>query len=190
MTSEQWRCFVAVQLGGKLRADLARSVDAWQADPTVAGLRWTDPAAWHVTLAFLGGIEVATVVAVASTLNQVARAARATMLRTGGLGAFPSAGRARVVWYRVDDPDGELAELATVVSSALGLEPVDRFRPHVTLARAKREPVSLRAWLESAAAPTGRVRVSELCLMRSHLGRGPARYETLSIAPLGVPARV
>jgi RNA 2',3'-cyclic 3'-phosphodiesterase len=153
-THERWRCFVAVQLGGTLRADLARSVDAWQRDPELVGLRWADPAAWHVTLAFLGGIAAADIAAVETALKEVAGAAVAMTLRTGGLGAFPSAGRARVLWYRVDDTDGELAELAAAVSWALGLEPADRFQPHVTLARARREPVALRAWLGSAVAPT------------------------------------
>ena len=35
--------------------------------------------------------------------------------------------------------------------------------------------------------PTGAFQVTAVVLMRSHLGRGPARYEALSEVPLLVP---
>jgi 2'-5' RNA ligase len=190
MNAERWRCFVAVPLGEELRTDLVRSVDAWRRDPELAGLRWADPEAWHVTLAFMGGVEVSVAHAAANALVSVAASRRPMTLATGGLGAFPSAGRARVLWYRVEDPGGELASLAAELTEALGLEPTDRFRPHVTLARARREAVSVRGWLESVVAPGGALDVRDVRLVRSHLGGGPARYETLTTAPLGVPARV
>ena len=57
----------------------------------------------------------------------------------------------------------------------------DRFRAHITLARARREPIDLRAWLAEAAtsAPEGELTVDHVQLMRSHLGPRGARYETL-----------
>ena len=67
--------------------------------------------------------------------------------------------------------------LAATLSAPSG-STTEPFRPHVTLARARGRSVDLRAWLEgeSAPAPEGRSTVDELA-MRSHLGRGPARYE-------------
>jgi len=87
----------------------------------------------------------------------------------------------------VHDPAGRLAALAGDLASALGLDNEEGYRPHITLARARRRPVDLRAWIEGAAplAPEGRLTVDRIALMRSHLGGGPARYETLATFTLG-----
>ena len=188
MSAERWRCFVAVPIGGGLRADLARAVHGWG---DLEGLRWTDPEAWHVTLAFLGSVEAGRVPEVAGRLRVVAEQHAPMSLATGGLGAFPSPARARVAWYGVDDADGRMARLAADVVQALGLEAAQPYRPHLTLARARRQPVDLRSWLASASAPGGRLFVDRVELMRSHTGKNAARYETLeTIALGGVAARV
>lgn len=187
MTDERWRCFVAVPIGERLRADLRTALNEWRG---VVDLRWTDPERWHVTLAFLGSIEAASVPGLVERLVPAAEMHSATILRTGGLGAFPSPARARVAWYGIEDEQGRLARLASDVVVALGLDASQPFRPHLTLARARRRPVDLRSWLATASAPDGVLEVSRLELMRSHVGTGPARYERLTTMPLGMPARV
>jgi RNA 2',3'-cyclic 3'-phosphodiesterase len=186
--TETWRCFVAVPLGEDLRLALRTLVDGWRDGPDVAGLRWTDPDSWHVTLAFLGSVEADRIDRIVASLREVAAAHRPMRLETGGLGAFPSAGRARVAWYGVADPDGRLAALARDVRRATGVTGSE-FRGHVTLARARRDPVSVRE-LVDRPSPTGMLSVDHVALMRSHLGRGPARYEGLADVELGVTARV
>jgi 2'-5' RNA ligase len=94
-----------------------------------------------------------------------------------------------VAWYGVSDPHGQLATLAGDLRATLGLDDGGRFSPHVTLARARREPVDLRGWVAGASAPGGELLVDRLALMRSHLGDGPARYETLASASMGGPKR-
>jgi 2'-5' RNA ligase len=188
MITERWRCFVAIPIGEALREDLRTAVDGWRGREDLAGLRWTDAEAWHVTLAFLGSIDSAAVAGVIKRLSAVVPAHPATRSTTGGLGGFPAPGRARVVWYGIDDANGRLARVAADVALALGLDASRPFRPHLTLARARREPVNLESWLASAKAPTGVLAADEVELMRSHLGRGPARYETLAAITLGVPA--
>lgn len=190
MSDERWRCFVAIPIGDRLRADLASSLDAWRERPDLARLRWTDPDGWHLTLAFLGAVPAASVAEVAATVSDVARAHEPMVCSAGGLGAFPSASRARVAWYGVADPDARLASLATDLARALGLDVPERFHPHVTLARARGAPADLRGWLGAAVAPDGEIDIDGVHVMRSHLGRGPARYETLASIPLGVHARV
>ncbi len=184
--SERWRCFVAVPIGDSLRQALAEVVEAWKDE----GLRWTDPASWHLTLAFLGPTDPGRIASVEAVVEKVAAAHRPMHLRTGGLGAFPSPGRARVLWYGVEDPAGELAALARDVHSELGLEVAGPYRPHLTLARARRGPVNLALFLADASAPDAELVVDRLNLMRSHLGGGPARYEVVGSALLGAAARV
>jgi 2'-5' RNA ligase len=185
--SDRWRCFVAVPISDELRASLGAAIATWRDDPRTEGLRWVAEEALHVTLVFLGSIEPEAVAGIASHVEQ-ASARHAPMTRaTGRLGAFARPGSARVLWYAVHDPDGALAALATDVGVALGLGQTEPYRPHVTLGRARRRSVDLRGWIEaaSASAPEGTFAVRTLHLMRSHLGRGPARYETLATFPLG-----
>ncbi len=186
MSGERWRCFVAIPIGEGLRADLRTLVDAWR---DLDGLRWTDPDGWHITLAFLGPVHAAAVPGLTERLTSVA-VQSSMSFPTGGLGVFPTPARARVAWYGVEDAGGRLAGFADDVARALDLRVTQPFRAHVTLARARRRPVDLRSWLVSASAPEGVLEVDRIALMRSHVGGGPARYETLSTVPLGGRAGV
>lgn len=189
MRPERWRCFVAVPIAESLRADLRTAAEAWHSD--LSEMRWTYPDGWHVTLAFLGSVEARTIPELVARVASVAERHPALRLETGGLGAFPSAARARVAWYGVRDRSGALGRLAGDVAIALGLDAAQAFHPHLTLARARQRSVDLRPWLASASVPGGTLEVDQVVLMRSHTGRGPARYETLATIALGgVPAHV
>ena len=190
MTDERWRLFVAVPIGEELREALRESLEEWRNDDALAGLRWADPTGWHVTLAFLGLTEAAETPALADRMAAVAEAHQQMTFRTGGLGAFPTPARARVAWYGVEDDAGRMAMLAADLSTALGLDASRRLRPHLTLARVRRQPVDLRPWLASASAPDAVLATDRIELMRSHTVRGPARYETLASISLGVTAGV
>jgi RNA 2',3'-cyclic 3'-phosphodiesterase len=186
MSSGTWRCFVAVPIPDALRRALLPERDTWIADPDVPRLRWTDPASWHLTLAFLGAVPSDDVPALADRVGAVAGRHRAHRVGTGGLGAFPHPRRAGVVWYGVE-PDAALGALAADLAQDLSLDVGDPFQPHLTLARARRGGVDVRAWLSrfGGSAPAGQLPVQQIDLMRSHLGSGPARYERLATFLLG-----
>jgi 2'-5' RNA ligase len=188
--SERWRCFVALPVGDELRAVVAAGVAAWRERSDLAGLRWTEPESWHLTLAFLGAVDADAVPEIAEAVSDVAARSEPMTLAGGGLGAFPSSGRATVAWYGIVDRDGILDRLAHDLRAALGLDDAETFRPHVTIARATGRPVDLRAFLVGDAGPSMAFRATRLELMRSHLGRSPARYEVLESAILGEPAHV
>lgn len=188
--TESWRCFVAVPIGETLRRDLGAAVERWRTRPDLAGLRWTDPDGWHVTVAFIGAVDPDHVAELGEAITTVAAASQPVALRTGGVGGFPSARHARVAWYGVADPDRHLAVIAERLGAALGLRASAPFAAHLTMARARAEPVDLSAWREEAGEPAATLRVERLDLMRSHLGRGPARYEIIVSTPLGAPADV
>jgi 2'-5' RNA ligase len=190
MTGERWRLFVAIPIGAELRRAVGTAVEEWRTDGTLPELRWMNPDAWHVTLAFLGSVDTASVGRVVERLAAVAEGHAAMPATTGGLGAFPTPSRARVLWYGIHDEQGGLPRLAADVAAALGVGASRPPRPHLTLARARREPVDLRSWLASASAPAGMLAVDRLDLRRSHTGRSDARYETLASLELGVSAGV
>jgi 2'-5' RNA ligase len=188
--TDRWRCFVAVPLDDALRSRLADAIASWKGDPRTDGLRWVEADALHLTLAFLGDVDPSQVAPVAVTMREVAARHRSLIVATGRLGAFSRPGSARVLWYGVFDAAAALASLGGDLATALGLEAAEPYRPHVTLARARRRSLDLRGWIEDASesAPDGRLEVAAVRLMRSHLGHGPARYETLTTVSLQEPA--
>ena len=190
---ERWRCFVAVPLGEELRSELRRAVEELRAAvPEAAeGLRWTEPDGWHLTLVFLGWVAPEAVAGIGRAVEGVAAAHDPFEISTGGLGGFPSRRQVRVLWYGLADHSAELGELARTTRQALGVDESSPFRAHLTLARARAERgIALPETIWQMTLPTGRIAVDRLVLYRSHLGRGPARYEALAEAHLGALARV
>jgi len=190
--TDAWRCFVAVPLPDDLRGALAAAVGNWRRRTDTAGLRWTDPDAWHLTLAFLGAVPVADVPRVTAVLERVAATASGFLIEFGRVGAFPVPRRARVAWYGVSRPHERAAALAGALRQALAIDDDGApFRAHVTLGRAVGHgSVDLRAWVRDADPPAGRLPVDRFELMRSHLGGGPARYERLASIHLPEAVRV
>lgn len=145
------------------------------------------PRNWHLTLRFLGDTPT-------HQRYRLVRELKCThfgepfLVRFGGLGAFPHARRAGVLWLGVTAGAEELNALATAAEGAVrraGLAFADRpFRPHLTLSRI--HPLrSVTALLDSAPPCEVAIQVHEWVLCRSHLGGGPARYEAVARLPLG-----
>ena len=187
-SAETWRCFVAVPIPEDLRSSLVEAVAAWRALPDAPDLRWTDPDGWHVTLAFLGAVSAdAGSVAVPRLFGRLSVPSRHSRCRPVGWAPSRGPGRRTTAWYGVGDPNGDLAALAEAVGEAvLPVGGTSRFRPHLTLGRSRvRRGEPLGPWLATLPVPIGTLPVSDAVLYRSHLGRGPARYEVLSGAALG-----
>jgi len=158
-------------------------------------LRWTSREQWHLTLAFMADV------ADRHLDDLVARLTRAAARRTPfevtvtGGGAFPNAGRAKVVYAGVEVSDREeLRRLATGARAAATKAGADtdggRFHPHLTIART-RHPVEATRWIRVLDAYRGPTwTASEVALIASHLGEGPRRrprYETVETFALGPP---
>jgi RNA 2',3'-cyclic 3'-phosphodiesterase len=188
---ETWRCFVAVPVPDDLRAGLAAAVDRWKHEPGAPDLRWTDPDGWHVTLAFLGATDPATVDGLRRGLESVTRQLppqfSPVLVRTGPLGSFPRAAAAQSVWLGIDDPRRQLQDLAYAVQTVvLPQERWRRLRPHLTLGRSRiRRGEPLESWFATRTFPPADFAVEDVVLFRSHLGRGPAQYEELARLRLG-----
>ena len=129
---------------------------------------------------------------ITGALTEAGTASRPFEALICGLGAFPSAGRARVVWAGVTEGVSEMVELARRVDAALaalGLPRDERpFSPHVTLGRVRRpggNPVLTDALGSASAREFGRIRVASVALVRSELGPRGARYTELASMRLG-----
>jgi 2'-5' RNA ligase len=166
------RLFVSVQ-----PPDDVLDALAGLARPQVPGARWVGREQWHVTLRFFGEVDDPAPVA-AALASAPLRATEAV----AGPGAVSKA--RRVLWL----PVAGLDELAAGVAAATeGLGPAQdegAFQGHLTLARAPRRG-RLPVGLAGRVPPfTRRWPVTELRVVRSHLGQGPPRYEDLAVVPL------
>jgi len=146
---------------------------------------WIVPENLHVTVKFLGPIEITQRGLVAATLSRVAAGAPAFDISLRGLGAFPSLTRPRVIWGGVNDGAHALTELADAVERALvplGFAAEERFVPHVTLGRVRqprRDPDLSEALALSGTRDFGRTHVDRIALMRSDLSPRGAHYDEL-----------
>jgi RNA 2',3'-cyclic 3'-phosphodiesterase len=182
------RLFVALQPPEPALAEVEAAVaplrESWP------GLRWVRSELWHLTLAFLGEVDERAAQNLAERLPRAARRHPRQQLSFGGAGAFPRAARATVVWAGVDgDRHGLGALTGSVVaaarrSGAPAAGEGRQSRPHLTLARCRR-PADVRPLVESLAGlRTAPWSVSEIALVRSHLGEG-TRHEVIGTWPLG-----
>ncbi|HWS45816.1 MAG TPA: RNA 2',3'-cyclic phosphodiesterase [Acidimicrobiia bacterium] len=184
------RAFVAVRPPDAVLDEVGRVVEALA--PAVGGARWTVREQWHITLQFLGNR--ADVDAVTAALAGLTVPAFAACL--GGVGAFPSARRARVVWVGVVEGADGFGALAREVGARLvplGHEPEDRpFHAHLTLARCK-VPGDVRESLAGAEAVVAVVgepwRVDAVTVYESALRRAGAQYTPRATVPLRMDAR-
>jgi 2'-5' RNA ligase len=135
-------------------------------------------------------VEASRLDAVTAALAGAAAAVPAFHLALGGLGAFPSPARPRVLWAGIGEGAGAAGALAARIEAALeplGFPAEDRsFSAHVTLGRL-RAPRADRGLADAlaAASPAGRQPVTHVSLMRSELSPRGARYTELAALPLG-----
>ncbi len=178
------RCFVAIDLPDDVRAAVAAAQQRLRDVAPKADVRWTSPAAIHLTLKFLG--EVADVEPVRAAIAEVASRHGPIALAAGGLGAFPGPSRPRVLWAGITAGIRELGLLAADVErvvAPLGFAPDARpFRGHLTLARV-RSPRGLGrigAVLGADASSFGAWTATDVVLYRSHLRPTGSIYEPLA----------
>ena len=101
-------------------------------------IRWVRSKNIHLTLKFLGDVPGADIVLIKQILDDAAIQIDAFEFEVGGLGAFPSNQRARVIWIGVQAPVQllELQKSIDLKTAALGYASEERnFSPHLTLGR-------------------------------------------------------
>lgn len=131
------------------------------------------PINWHITLAFLGNIDVAT----KPCLEQAAATIKSQpfTLSLDQLGYWP---KTQILWLGTSQTPATLTQLVTQLTAALsscGYQPDNRpFRAHITLMRKVNRIKNLPSitpitWL-----------VADFCLVRSRLNASGAHYEVIA----------
>jgi RNA 2',3'-cyclic 3'-phosphodiesterase len=177
------RLFVASEVPEGIRAAVAGAVAPVRERFPKA--RWVPPQNQHVTLKFLGSTYPRLVDWVTATVGEVASRHAPFTTRVEGLGAFPSARRARVLWAGLDNRGSAFERLAADLDEALSKEfkaEKRAFTPHLTVARF--EPTVV-VDPDEIAFQSGPFEVGRIVLFRSHLRRPAPVYEPMVVEPLG-----
>ena len=176
------RLFAAVEIPEEIRGALAEAVTPVRERFPKA--RWVPIQNQHVTVKFLGSTYPRLVDWVTGLISTVAGLHASFPTRVEGLGAFPNARRARVLWAGLDDTERHFDRLAADLDEALAKEFTQEkraFTAHLTIARFD-PPVGL-APLE-VAFQSEPFEVDRIVLFRSHLRRPAPVYEPIGIFPL------
>jgi len=164
------RLFVAIPVGEAARRSLELLVRGMRRPAD--GLRWTAPEGWHITLVFLGETAAEKLPRLVDELNSIR--ATAFSVEFGEPEVFERAG-ALVVGVQPSAGLTALQSIVTRAAEAAGFRREERaYRPHLTLARAKRgEQIRVQPGRATVAGFTAR----EFVLFESFLEPAGARYE-------------
>jgi 2'-5' RNA ligase len=171
------RLFVAIPMAAAVLDELS-AVSA-RLRSSADGLRWTEPASWHITLQFLGNASGEQYQCLVARLGAVRFPP--VPIRMEGLGCFDRAG----IFYAGVGLTPALATLQqriTAATSLCGFVPEARpYRPHITLARGKghgrgQELRALEAKVRRQPSFTPFI-AGEFLLYESHLSPAGSRYE-------------
>lgn len=191
---ESRRIFFAVDMPGEMKAKVAELSNRLQKASlfTGANILWVPPENFHLTLYFLGQVDVRTISRLVSALETKLEAEPFDLdVRT--IGFFPQEARVppKVLWLGIHKAPDELKRLrencAAAIRSAGIPVPEQDFSPHITLARFK-STRNLRAFRDLTQqyqfTKLGTCSIHQLTLMESQTGGGPARYAPVQQFPL------
>ncbi len=181
-----WRIFCAINLPNEIKFGAAEHQRHLRVVAPQVRASWERPEKLHLTLKFLGEIELPRVEALTRAAGRAAEGVGEFELTVAGTGSFPPRGAPRVLWLGVEDPSGGLARLHARLEDECAHEGFPReqkaFRPHLTLARLRsREGAErLGALHREAQFESQSFTVSELVVVRSELLPGGARHTPIS----------
>jgi len=190
---EQLRCFIAIELPEEIKAGLSR-LRAKLKSGNQFPVKWVDPYSIHLTLKFLGNVNVDMTSQITEAMMEAAQGISPFHLEIKGLSVFPNLRRVQVVWVGVSGEVEKLLQLQKRIESnlaRLGFAPEARaFTPHLTLARVRNQAsADERQRLGQLIAGTKfeegySFQVDAISLIRSQLTREGAIYSQISSVKL------
>ena len=187
------RLFLAVNLSLASTRKIAEAVTRLARAPEGGGLRvaWVPPQNLHVTLKFLGWARPEVVEPIRDRVRDGVKQRKGFELAARGMGAFPNARHARVLWAGVDDASGALGRLAADVETwmqSLGFAREERaFHPHVTIGRVKEGGSAESLLAPFAGTDFGTSLIREVVLYQSVMKSNGSEYIPMFRAPLDAP---
>ena len=183
------RTFVAVEISPEVRSHAARLIARFS--PTAAKVRWVDPHSLHMTLKFLGDVDLREAPQVCAAVGAAMAEVPPFSIRVAGAGAFPDLRHPRTVWLGVTEGAEEMIALHERLETSLAKlgfrQEQRRFRPHLTIGRVRGLPGAAELGQLVARCQdfdAGISDVDEVVVFSSELNRDGPTYEPLSTAAL------
>jgi 2'-5' RNA ligase len=178
------RSFFAVDLPPSVRALAIQRVEPLR-DIMAKGVRWVAEENLHLTLKFLGDVEPDRIPRLVSLAQAKLAGLTPFELAIGGLGAFPNASKARVLWLDVIAGAPQLARLARKLDAAAAKIGTGRerrpYRAHLTVGRLREPtPVPLARIPAPMACEEMSFSVGEVVLYESRLSSTGSQYVPLA----------
>lgn len=110
---EQIRSFIAIELPEEVKTGLKQVQDRLKsADPSCA--KWVDPVGIHLTLKFLGNVDVDKIDAITQAIQDASITVAPFDLKIDRLGCFPNLRRVQIVWVGLN---GDVDKLQVFVNN-------------------------------------------------------------------------
>ena len=188
-SKETIRIFVAMELPQEIQDTLQQLQSDLRA--SMPDVRWTKRGNIHLTLKFLGDVQVSRIDKISDSLRDIACQFSPFVVSLSGIGAFPNSRKPRIVWVGMEKGANRLIEAANLIEEAmkrLGFPREKRpFRPHLTVGRIRhlKNPVAMTEALErSRIGELGQFTVQQISLIKSQLDPAGSIYTTLAEMPL------
>jgi 2'-5' RNA ligase len=185
------RTFIGIDPGKPIRDRLVALQEALARSP--GEVKWVEPENLHVTLLFLGEVDMVEVPELCQTVAESLQGQAAFAMSVEKVGCFPNSRRPRILWAGV----GAGLQEVVAVHDALETPLMElgcyrreerQYTPHITLGRIKNDGRTFQfalALSRHAAWSGGTAQVREIQIMSSELtSQGPV-YTVLSRAKLG-----
>jgi len=183
------RTFVAVEMPADVRARAVKLIEILAG--VGADVKWVAPENLHITLKFLGEVELKETARICEAMQKAAFETPPFSLTLLGAGAFPNVHRPRTIWLGAEDdaPMRALHQQLETRLQKLGFRKDGRrFHAHLTLGRVRRGGPAMadlgRLLQEHTTFKAGTAPISEVILFASHLDRAGPTYEPLGRARL------
>ena len=187
------RAFIAIELPGQVCDVIQKQTARLRQMLGNELIRWVPTQNMHLTLKFLGDTTSSYLDFLKQLISREADSYPQFDLQLGGLGAFPTLRRPRLLWIGIHAP-ADLVSLQKGIEAGatrLGYEQEERaFSPHLTIGRVRQtvsptELQKIRAALETIQLGNiGIAKVDFIHLFKSDLQPGGSIYTKLFSAPL------
>jgi 2'-5' RNA ligase len=137
--TEKIRTFIAINIPDHVR----EAIDGFQKKlkEYSADVKWVRPESIHITLKFLGDVEIGRIDKMAHAVQDAVNDVEPFTISVSGVGTFPNDRRPRVLWVGVQEGAETLSDLAKKIDHALstmGFEKEKRkYSAHLTLGRVR-----------------------------------------------------
>ena len=186
------RAFIAIELPKETKLALAKLED--QLKKTNADVKWVTPENLHLTLKFLGDIDVAQANEINGIIENVANNYPPYAIKIYSVGAFPKLSLLKVVWAGIDTGVDETKKIFKELEEGiekLGIPKDERpFSTHITLGRT-RSPSNrkllakeIERITENFELNNAEFQVDKITFFKSTLSSNGPTYEVLKTASL------